>query len=169
MSPGTPSPKPWRTLIAAGIVLGLAVLPGSMMQLLGSFALVGATLVFLPWAVFSLFRMARRPAERRSRAIGLGIWIATLAIAVNVRDHWDTTARTRADAAAGAVQAHKVRTGAYPNSLADVGIDAGALKEEFSMSYRTDQGKPALFYSQPSMPMVAHHYDFDTRSWRHVD
>jgi hypothetical protein len=30
-------------------------------------------------------------------------------------------------------------------------------------------GKPALFYSQPSMPMVAHHYNFETKSWDRLD
>ena len=32
-----------------------------------------------------------------------------------------------------------------------------------------DNGQAFLFYSQPSMPMVAHHYNFETGSWSTLD
>lgn len=158
-----------KTLILVGIVLALSLSRGSGMELWGSFALVSATMVFLPWAIYSLVRMVIRPAERGSRAARVAIWVTALALAFGVRARWDTDAREEANTAASAIQAHKVRTGVYPNSLGEVGIDAQALKAKFSLSYRAGDGKASLFYSQPSMPTVAHHYAFDTNSWDRLD
>ena len=70
---------------------------------------------------------------------------------------------------AAAIVSHKGRTGSYPQGLNELGVDAQALKEKFSLSYRVDNGQAFLFYSQPSMPMVAHHYNFETGSWSTLD
>jgi hypothetical protein len=158
-----------KTLILVGIVLALT-LPRSVYNAYwGSFVLVAATLVIVPWTIYSLVRMAIRPAERRSRGIRLAIWVTALVVAFGGRAHWDTTAREEANTAVSAVKAYKGRTGAYPYSMGEVGIDAQALKEEFSLSYRVHDGKAYLFYSQPSMPLVAHHYNFGTNSWDRLD
>ena len=154
-----------RTLIPAAIVLALALWPNRMVSFLGGIALVAAAVFFVPWVIYSLVRMIFRPAERRSRAITIVIWIATFVVAFSVRSEWDTTARTQADAAVSAIQAHKARTGAYPNNLGEVGIDEKPLKDRFSLNYRVQEGKAFLIYSQPSMGMVAHHYNFETSSW----
>ena len=158
-----------RTLILVVIVLGLALSHTGEMALWGSFAIVATTIVFLPWAIYSLVRMAIRPTGRCSRAIRLAIWTTTLIVAFSARGYWDTTARKEANAVASAIQAFKGRTGAYPSSLSEVGFDAEALKEEFSLSYRLTEGKATLFYSQPSMPMVANHYNFEANSWSRFD
>ena len=163
------APRLAKTLIPVGIVLALALFYTGETALLGSFVLVAVTVVFLPWAIYSLVRMAIRPTERRSRGISLAIWATTLLVAFGARAHWDTAARKEANAAASAIQAYKGRTGAYPNSLREVGIDGEALKEEFSLRYRLNDGKATLFYSRPSMPMVAHHYNFETNSWGRLD
>jgi len=139
------------------------------MALLGSFVLVAVTVVFLPWAIYSLVRMAVRPLERRNRGTRLTIWFATLVVAFCVRAYWDISVRKEADAVVSAIQAHRGGKGAYPSSLSDVGLNAEALKKEFSLSYRLNNGKATLFYSQPSMPMVAHHYNFDTNTWGRLD
>ncbi|HEX9079776.1 MAG TPA: hypothetical protein VF795_09315 [Desulfuromonadaceae bacterium] len=159
-----------KTIVLAIVVL-LSVLPhGSSGPSIGSFVWVAATAFFLPWAVYSLFRIVFRPAERRSRSIRLAIWAVTIAIIVAATGHWDAVARQEADSAVSAIVAHKNRTGAYPASLADVGIDPQVLREKYSLRYRVDNdGKPALFYSQPSMPMIAHHYDFAHGRWFQLD
>lgn len=162
-------PRLIKTLVLVGIVLGLALSHGGEMRLLGSVALAVVAIIFLPWAIYSLVRIAIRPEERASRGASLAIWTTTLVVAFGARAYWDTAARKEANAAASAIQTYKGRTGAYPNSLSEVGLDAAALKEEFSLSYRINDGKATLFYSQPSMPMVAHHYSFETNSWARLD
>ncbi len=159
----------FKTIVLAGVVLFFALWHGDGISPLGSFVLVATALVFVPWAIYSLVRMAIRPAERRSRAIRIVIWGATIALSLAAQARWDAAARDEANGAVAAVQAHKSRTGSYPEGLSDVGINAQALNEEFSLAYRVHDGKAYLFYSQPSMPMVAHHYNFETTSWERLD
>ena len=154
------------TLVLAGVVLLLAVPRiNSELSFVGGFVLVAAMLIFLPWAVYTLVRIAIRPLERRSRAIRLAIWSVTLVASFAARAQWDVAAHEEATAAVSAVQVHKGRTGKYPASLSEAGLDAEALKKKYSLSYRLEDGKPKLFYSQPSMPTVAKHYDFEGNSW----
>lgn len=154
------------TLVLAGVVLLLAISRiNSELSFVGGFVLVAATLIFLPWAVYTLVRIVIRPLERRSRAIRLAIWSATLVASFAAREQWDAAAHEEATAAVSAVQVHKGRTRKYPASLSEVGIDAEALKKKYSFTYRIEDGKPRLFYSKPSMPTVAKHYDFEGNSW----
>jgi len=163
------TPKPIKTAILAGAVLFFALPHSSDIALLGSFVLVAAAVIFVPWAIYSLVRMVIRPSERRGRGTSLAIWAITLVVSFTAQAHRDTAARKEATAAVSAIQAHKNRTGSYPESLSALGIDAQALKEKFSLTYRLNDGKAALFYSQPSMPLVAHHYNFETNSWGKLD
>ncbi len=159
-----------KTIVLAIIVLLSALLPGSGGSFIGSFVWITAAVIFLPWAVYSLIRMVLRPNERRSRSIRLAIWTVTIVVTVAATTHWDAVARQEADAAVSAIVAYKSRTGAYPGSLADVGINPQPLREKYSFGYRVDiNGKPLLLYSQPSMPMIAHHYDFEHGKWFSLD
>jgi len=158
-----------KTFVLAGVVLLVILLYGGSASLLGSFVLIATTLVFVPWTIYSLVRMAIRPAERRGRGIRVVIWGATIAVSFAAQARWDAAAREEANAAVAAIQAHKSRTGAYPEGLSDAGMSARSLKDELRLTYRVQNGKARLFYSQPSMPMVAHHYDFETNSWGRRD
>lgn len=158
-----------KTLFLVSCVLFFALPHSGGIALFGSFVSIVVVAIFLPWAIYSIVRIAIRPTERRGRGTSLAIWALTVAVLFAAQAHWDTAAREEANAAASAIQAHKSRTGAYPENLSELGIDGQALKEKFSLSYRLDDGKAALFYSQPSMPMVAHHYDFQTHSWKRRD
>lgn len=158
-----------KTLVLVGIVLFFALPHSGGVALLGGFVSVVVVMIFLPWAIYSLVRIAIRPAERRGRGTSLAIWAATVVVLFAARAHWDAVAREEVNATVAAIQSYQSRTGAYPESLSELGIDAQALKEKFSLSYRLDDGKAALFYSQPSMPMMAHHYDFQSNSWKRRD
>jgi hypothetical protein len=82
----------------------------------------------------------------------------------------DSIALEQASAVASAVSVYKNRTGTFPKTLLDVGYDSSDLRSKFSLAYRVDpDGKAALFYSQPSMPTIAHHYDFNAGTWRKRD
>jgi hypothetical protein len=163
------TPKPIKTAILAGAVLFFALPHGSDIALLGSFVLVAAAVIFVPWAIYSMVRMVIRPSERRDRGTSLAILAITLVVSFTAQAHRDTAARKEATAAVSAIQAHKSRTGSYPETLNSLGIDAQALKQKFSLTYRLNDGKATLFYSQPSMPMVAHHYKFESNSWGKLD
>ncbi len=74
-------------------------------------------------------------------------------------------ARADAEAVAIALQKHKVVNGAYPANLAEIGFDPKALSDKWRLSYRLEKGKPYLFYSAQDNWLVAHHYDFESRTW----
>lgn len=158
-----------RTLLLVSIVLFFALPHSGGIALLGSFVLVAVVVTFLPWMIYTIVRIAIRPAERRGRGTILAIWATTVVVLFAAHAHWDAAAREEANAAVSAIQSHKSRTGSYPESLSELGINEQALKDKFSLSYRLNDGKAAFFYSQPSMPMVAHHYDFQSNSWRKRD
>lgn len=158
-----------KTLVLVGIVLFFALPHSGGIALLGSFVLVVVMAIFLPWAIYSIVCIAIRSSERRGRGTSLAIWATTVVVLFAAQAHWDAAVREEANAAVSAIQSHKSRTGSYPENLSELGINVQALKERFSFSYRLEDGKAALFYSQPSMPMVAHHYDFQTNSWKKRD
>ena len=154
------------TLMLALMVVLAVASNGYASNFVGSFVWLAVVVMFPLWALYSVVRIIIRPAERRRRGIRLGIWITTIAILVAVTGHWDAVARREADAAVAAVVAYRNRSGLYPASLGAVGVNAQQLKERYSLSYRlTDTGQPRLLYCQPSMPLVAHHYDFERRQW----
>jgi len=155
-----------RLLILPGIVLGLALPASGEIAFVGSFVWAVATLIFLPWALYSLVRIAIRPAERRDRALRLAIWSVAVVAAAAAKHHADALAYQAASSAVAAIQEHRHRTGAYPLTLQAIAIDAKDLREKYSLVYRLDHaGKPALLYSQPSMPTIANHYDFARDEW----
>ena len=122
------------------------------------------------WILYSLVRLAFRPAERKERAIRLAIWIPTVLVAVVSMQYQDATARDTASSVIGSVSDYKKKTGAYPKGLEEVGLNAGELRSRFSMGYRLQSdGKAFLLYSQPSMPLVAHSYDFQAGKWERFD
>jgi hypothetical protein len=151
-------------LAAAMLILSFPIpaLSNSGLAFLMSFV-VPATLLWILYAVVMLVRRTGR-IERLGR---LAIWIPTFALAMTAMNYKDSAAREQASAIASAVSAHKARTGAYPGTLREVGHDSDELRSRMSLAYRVDpDGKAALFYSQPSMPTVAHHYDFAAGTWQ---
>ena len=159
-----------RSLLLPGVVL-LAVLvlelvSGGMGGLLFSLVLP----VFFVWLIYSLLRMALRPAERARRGARIGIWFATIVILMSALGYRDRGAREEVELAIAAVSDHKRRTGSYPASLAEAGLDAARLRAKYSVSYRLEaEGGAVLFYSQPSMPLIAHHFNFKTGKWERLD
>jgi hypothetical protein len=127
-------------------------------------------LVFVVWLLYSLGRMVFRPAERAQRAARIGIWFATIIIIASALSYADRAARQEVEVAIAAISDHKRRTGAYPTRLSDAGLNAERLRAKYSVSYRLEgDEKPVLFYSQPSMPLVAHRFNFKTGKWEQFD
>lgn len=168
---------PSRTLprYAVTVALALAVLALALPleAVASSGAMLGLAFI-LPiavlWILYSAARMLFRPAERKERAIRLAIWIPATVLAVISMQYRDTTARDTAASVIASVSDYKKRTGSYPKGLVEVGLNADELRSRFSMAYRLQSdGKVFLLYSQPSMPLVSHSYDFQAGAWQRFD
>jgi hypothetical protein len=135
-----------------------------------AFTLSLAMVATVLWVPCSLILVLFRRTGRADRLARLAIWIPTLVLAFVAMSYRDSFAREQASAVASAVTAYKSRTGSFPKTLLDVGHDSIDLRRRFSLAYRVDpDGKAALFYSQPSMPTIAHHYDFNAGTWENRD
>lgn len=149
-----------KTSVLVTIVFFLTVQKGSC------FLLVLLLPFFLMAVTYNLVRMIRRPGERKGRGIRLAIWTMTLALAGTVQVYWSVATRTDAESALQKVLTHKEHTGTYPVSLKEVGLDDTYLKDTRKLRYSVREGKPALTYPAPFMPLALYEYDFETLTWR---
>ena len=149
-----------KTLVLVAVVLFLT-LPAD-----GGIWFCLVLLLFMPWALYNLVRLGTKPAERRPHVIRLAIWIVALVAAGATQVHWTNAAREQANAAAQSLLAYKVRTGSYPASLAEAGLDEHALSSEWRLRYRLREGKPELRYPASLMPLTEYGYDFEARRWK---
>jgi hypothetical protein len=150
-------------LLLAGLLLELV--HGGMGGLLFSFALV----IILVWLLYSLLRLPFRSADRATRAARMGIWFATIVVITIALGYRDRVAREEVEAAIASVKDHKHRTGSYPASLTEAGLDIARLRSRYSVGYFLEAGDPVILYSQPSMPLVAHRFHFKTGTWERLD
>lgn len=148
-----------KTFALVAVVLCLTLPKG------GGLWFAGALLLFLVWALYDMVRLMLKPAERRMRVIRLAIWSLTLALAGATQVHWQNASREQASAAAVAVLTLKARTGSYPDSLDESGVNGQALQDEWEIVYRLRDGKPELSYPAPLMPLTLYEYDFEARKW----
>ena len=151
---------PFSNTIAAAAMLLLLTVPRS----------AGATVVLvvpiiLVCMLYLLARLAFKRAERRTRAIQLGIWVLTLALIAGVQSYWTDARQSAADKAAAAVLAHKQRTGNYPATLAETGLDEPKLRSDWGLIYRVQEGKPKLQFTAQAMFLSWYEYDFEKRTW----
>jgi len=148
-----------KTLVPVVIMLFLALQKGS-----GFLPLL--LLMFVVAMLFNLVRMFRRRDERKKYVIRLGIWAATLVLVGAVQTHWSNASRNDADIAVNAVLAHKARTGSYPASLKEIGIDEEELRTKWGIRYVVREGgKKVLAYPSSIMPLTMYDYDFESRKW----
>ncbi len=149
-----------KTLALVAVVLFFLLPKG------GGTSFVFALLFFIVWALYNVVRLILKPAERRPRAIRLAIWSATLVAAGATQAHWENASREQASEVVNAVLAHKSRTGSYPASPDEAGINGPALKDEWRIAYRLREGKPELSYPASFMPLTTYEYDFEARQWK---
>ena len=162
-------PQAARPFLLPGLlllaVLLLELIQGGMGGLLFSFALP----IILVWLIYSLLRLLFRSADRAARAARMAIWLGMTVVIALAFGHRDGTAREEVELAIAAVKGHKQRTGSYPASLAQAGLDATGLRAKYSVGYFLEAGDAVVLYSQPSMPLVAHRFHFKTGTWERVD
>jgi hypothetical protein len=129
--------KPWRTvayLTALGLSPGLLLFTVDLFRL-GSFArsvsmLFGLAVlgVSLVWAFVALIQSLRRSSEGQGsfRALALGVWTAGLVL-VSHQIYLQTVVtcsdlQPHGQAIVDALEAHRARTGRFPQSLDDAGV-----------------------------------------------
>lgn len=149
-----------KTLIFAGLLLLVSVPYGN------GFLLALALPFLLVAVLYHGIRMLRRPAERPLRRIRLLIWSLAIGLAGIVQAYWSVASRHEAELAASTLVAHRAQTGAYPASLLDAGLDEQRLRTQWSIRYLVRDGKPALAYPAPLMPLTQYEYDFEAKQWR---
>jgi hypothetical protein len=151
----------WKTLLAAAALIYFAF------QSYGSVIISIAVPVLLIGFIIGLTLLIRRPQERRHRTIRMVIWILALILVMGVESYRARAVRGAADAAAQTITAYHTRTGSYPASFADVGLDAAALDERWTLRYWLREGRPRLVYDDTLMPLDEDEYDFDHGRWSH--
>lgn len=161
-----PSARPFLVpgLLLLAVLL-LEFIQGGMGGLLFSVALP----IIVLWLIYSLLRLLFRSADRAARASRMAIWFGTTVVITLALGYRDGTAREEVEVAIAAVKDHKQRTGSYPASLAEAGVDAGRLRAKYSVGYFLEAGDAVVLYSQPSMPLVAHRFHFKTGTWERAD
>lgn len=149
-----------KTSILAAVVLLLALQRSSGFVLL---ILLPFLLIFV---TYQLVRMIRKPGERKARGIRLAIWSLTFALAGSVLTYRNAASRNEADLALTRLLEYKQRTGSYPGSLGEVGLDEAKLHDKWRLRYSVKEGKPALVYPQTFMPLATYDFDFEAVKWR---
>jgi|GEM_PF-1771511 len=149
-----------KTIIPVAIVFALTVQKGN------GFLLVLLLPFLLIYLIFNAVRMLRKPAERKDRGIRMAIWSVALVLASTVQIYWNAGSRSNADLASQKVLAYKERTGSYPASLRDAGLDDSELQKKWRLRYSVKEGEPRLTYPASVMPLTMNEYDFKARAWR---
>ena len=149
-----------KTFVLVAIVLFFSLQNGNGLML-------GILLpIFMVTVLYNFIRMIRKPEERKRRGIRLAIWTITLALACTVQIHWSEASHNEAELASKKILAYKERTGTYPASLKEVGLDGKYLEDEWALRYFVQEGKARLIYPMPFMPLATYEYDFEARKWR---
>ena len=127
-------------------------------------------LLLLPLLLLTLIyqgvRMLRQPQERRVRATRLAIWCLAFVLAGSVQSYRAAATRSHAEQVVQTVLAYQKRTGAYPSSLTEAGLDQDLVRRSWRVGYVVRDGQPVVSYPAPFMPLTVYEYDPAVGSWR---
>jgi hypothetical protein len=149
-----------KTLAAAGVVLAVTLPRGTGFVLLLLLPLLLLTLIY------QAVRMLRQPQERKARATRLAIWCLAFALAGSVQSYRAAATRSHAEQVVQTVLAHQKRTGAYPSSLTEAGLDQDLVRRRWRVGYLVRDGQPLVSYPAPFMPLTVYEYDLAAGGWR---
>lgn len=149
---------------AKTLVLVAAVLFFTLQNHAGYLVIFVLPFVFLSLIVGTVL-MVRRPQERQRRGIRMLIWASALALIGAVQWYRADAARADAEGAVRAIVEHKARSGSYPSTLAQAGLDEEALHARWTLRYSLKNGRPALSYAATLIPTDGYDYDFESSQW----
>jgi hypothetical protein len=155
----------WRSVgDLAYLPLGVLVILLAMPKHVG-ILLLGEAPFLLVWLLRIVWIAWKQPARRLPQVIKVAV-ISTCIGMVSVA-HAIYAAQSRADAqqVVDAVNAYHASHGAYPDRLAQVGIDAPTLRRRWMLGYANQDGHPWINYAATFMPFEAWSYDFAHPGW----
>lgn len=146
-----------KTFFLVAIVLIFALPRGS------GFLFPLLLLFFVATTLYRLVQSVRRAEGRKKHFIRIGIWAATLALVGAMQIYWSTASRNNAEIIAQEILAYQRRTGSFPSTLNEIGIDEQELKDKWKIRYFKGQGM--LTYPSSFMPLTLYEYDFQAHRW----
>ena len=157
---------PWREIRLPLLEAAVAVVVLGQRGL--GFTVVFVVLGLLVWIPYSLYRMAKKPEQKRWRLAVMGIWLLVVPIVHGIHAHRHETTRRNADQMVAAIEAFHRANGRYPATLDEIGIGREQVKDRLgSMSgYFVKNGEPRLGYPDTFTPFGYCHYDFGKHAWR---
>jgi hypothetical protein len=159
-----PAPKPgwmrefWPTILAVAVIL-YAATPGAGVLLP----------LFVPVLLVWLPRMAwvawRRPARRKAQGIKVLALVGAIVVAGLAHGRYDSRSRAQAQKVVDAVTAYHVQHGAYPDDLAQLGLDEQALRRDGDVRYLHIEDRHQVVYAAQFTVFDQYVYDFDKPGW----
>lgn len=158
---GVPNLKPYKeSLIGAALFGFLGARSGA------GFLLALAAFFLVPWVLYGLLVIWRKPERRQIQLGKISIWLLVVVIVGGVQWSRHAAARQDAERVAHAVLRYSQERGAWPAQLSDAGVDEAPLKKRWMLGYDLrERGQPFLFYANTFSPFQPYVYDFDTREW----
>ena len=151
------------------LIFWLAIISALSVQAGGLLFAVVTTLPTLLYQAAQWLRSRFDPQQRQRRlaacvmtaVVGLSIW--------SIHQVRADRHRAAAEAIAQQIDTYRQTQARYPTTLADIGVDAKAMRDEMRLYYSvSDDGEPWLSYASTLLPFDRWQYDFATRQWRYV-
>jgi hypothetical protein len=157
-------PKPgwmrefWPTILATLIIL-YAASPGA------GFLLPLVLPILLVWFLRLAWVAWRRPARRKAQGLKVLVLVVAMLAAGLAHGRYESQSRAQAQKVVDAVTAYHVEHGAYPDDLAQVGLDADALRRDWDVRYLHIGDGHQVVYAAQFTVFDQYLYDFDRPGW----
>ena len=151
--------KPFlSTLVACGLVALLTA------QVHAGMFLIFVVPMVLVWALANAYLAWRQSSTRRERGLRFAMWVVTIAGLFATHAYYKQAARSAGQAAANAVSAYRLATGAYPPSLQAAGVPPDP---RWRVGYILAKDGPYLFYPSTFVPFDTYSYSFERGTWEY--
>ena len=148
----------WPAILATLIVL-YAATPGA------GFLLPLWLPILLVWFARMAWLAWRRPARRKAQGLKALVLIVAMLVAGLAHGRYESQSRAQAQKVVDAVTAYQVQHGAYPDDLAQVGLDADALRRDWDVRYLHVENRHQVVYAAQFTVFDQYVYDFDKPGW----
>ena len=148
----------WPTMLAALVIL-YAATPGA------GFLLPLWLPILLVWFLRLAWVAWRRPPRRKAQGVKVLVLVGAMLVAGLAHGRYESQARAQAQRVVDAVTAYHVEHGAYPDDLAQVGLDADALRRDGDVRYLHREGQHQVVYAAQFTVFDQFVYDFDKPGW----
>jgi hypothetical protein len=153
-----------RKYVTTGVLAALALLVTTWNH--AGFMLLAFSPFLAGSLIYNAIVAVRKPERRRLSQVRIVVWLIVPLIVGATHWHLYRAARADADTAVAAVVGYKARTGSWPATLRDAGIEEPQFGRRWMLGYLVGDGGPQLVYAATFTIYEAHMYDFDAQRWR---